>query len=56
MAGLREAKLAAAVYVALAINKRRKVKRECWVKNWVGRRDVLGKTLCTLTYIMQCTN
>ena len=34
MACLREAKLAAAVYVALAINKRRKVKR----KNWVRRR------------------
>ena len=42
MARLREAKLAAAVYVALAINKRRKVKRKCWVKNWVRRRDRQG--------------
>ena len=39
MARLWEAKLAAAVYVALAINKGRKVKRKCWVKNWVRRRD-----------------
>ena len=37
MAHLWEAKLAAAVYVALAINVRRKVKRKCWVKNWVRR-------------------
>jgi len=42
MARLREAELAAAVYVALAINKRRKVKRKCWVKNWVRRRDQQG--------------
>jgi len=42
MGGLREAKLAAAVYVALALNKRRKVKRKCWVKNWVRRRDRQG--------------
>jgi hypothetical protein len=42
MARLREAKLAAAIYVALAINKRRKVKRKCWVKNWVRRRDQQG--------------
>jgi hypothetical protein len=42
MARLREAKLAAAVYVALAINKRRKVKRKCWVKNWVRRRNRKG--------------
>ena len=42
MAPLREAKLAAAVYVALAINKRRNVKRKCWVKNWVRRRDRQG--------------
>ena len=42
MACLREAKLAAAVYVALTINKRRKVKRKCWVKNWVRRRDLQG--------------
>jgi len=42
MARLQEAKLAAAVYVALAINKRRKVKRKCWVKNWVRRRDRQG--------------
>ena len=34
MAHLREVKLLAAVYVALAINKKRKVKRKCWVKNW----------------------
>jgi len=39
MARLWEAKLVAAVYVALAINKGRKVKRNCWVKNWVRRRD-----------------
>ena len=56
MARLQEAKLAAAVYVAVAINKRRKVKRKCWVKNWVRRRDMFGKTLCTVTYIMQCKN
>jgi hypothetical protein len=42
MARLREAKLAAAVYVALAINKRKKVKRKCWVKNWARRRDRQG--------------
>ena len=42
MARLREAKLAAAVCVALAINKRRNVKRKCWVKNWVRRRDRQG--------------
>ena len=42
MLRLREAKLAAAVYVALTINKRRKVKRKCWVKNWVRRRDLQG--------------
>ena len=42
MARLREAKLAAAVYVALLINKRRKVKRKCWVKNWIRRRDRQG--------------
>ena len=42
MARFREAKLAAAVYVALAINKRRKVKRKCWVKDWVKRRYQLG--------------
>jgi len=42
MACLREAKLVAAVYVALAINKRRKVKRKCWVKNWVRRSDRQG--------------
>jgi hypothetical protein len=41
MARLWEAKLAAAVYGALAINKRRKVKK-CWVKNWVRRRDRQG--------------
>jgi hypothetical protein len=39
MARLREAKLAAAVYVVIAINKRRKVERKRWVKNWVRRRD-----------------
>jgi hypothetical protein len=39
MARLQEAKLAAAVYVALAISNRRKVKRKCWIKNWVRRRD-----------------
>jgi len=38
MARLQEAKLAAAVYMALAINKRRKVKRKCWV----SRRDRQG--------------
>jgi hypothetical protein len=42
MTRLREAKLAAAVHVALLINKRRKVKRKCWVKNWVRRRDRQG--------------
>jgi len=42
MARLREAKLVAAAYVALAINKRRKVKRKCWVKNWVRRHDRQG--------------
>jgi len=42
MARLREAKLAAAVYVALAINKRRKVKIKCWVKNWIIIRDRQG--------------
>jgi len=42
MARLREAELVAAVYVALAINKRRKVKRKCWVKNWVRRRERQG--------------
>jgi len=42
MARLREAELAAAIYVALAINKRRKVKRKCWVKNRVRRRDQQG--------------
>ena len=42
MSRLREAKLAASVYVALAINKRRKVKRKCWVKNWVRGRDQQG--------------
>ena len=41
-ARLQEAKLAAAVYVALAINKTREVKRKCWVKNWVRRRDRQG--------------
>jgi hypothetical protein len=30
------------MYVALAINKRRKVKRKCWVKDWVKRRCQLG--------------
>ena len=39
MARLQEAKLAAAIYVELAINKRRKVQRKCWVKNWVRRHD-----------------
>jgi len=39
MARLREAKLVAAVYVALAINMGREVKRKCWVKNWERRRD-----------------
>jgi len=42
MALLREAELAAAVYVALSINKRRKVKRKFWVKNWVRRCDQQG--------------
>jgi len=42
MARLREAKLAATVYVASAINKRRKVKRKCWIKNWVRRHDRQG--------------
>jgi len=42
MARLREAKLAAASYVALATNNRRKVKRKCWVKNWARRRDQQG--------------
>ena len=42
MARLQEAKLAAAVCVALAINKGRKVKRKCWVKNSVRRRDRQG--------------
>jgi len=42
MAHLREVKLLAAVYVALAINKRRKLKRKCWVKNWVRRRGQKG--------------
>jgi hypothetical protein len=42
MVPLREVKLAAAVYIALVINKRRKVKRTCWVKNWVRRRDKQG--------------
>ena len=42
MACLWEAKLATAVCVALAINKRRKVKRKCWVKNWVRRCDRQG--------------
>ena len=42
MARLREAKLAAAIYVALAINNRRKVKRKCWFKNWVRRHDRQG--------------
>ncbi|GFG28311.1 hypothetical protein Cfor_11326 [Coptotermes formosanus] len=41
MVRFREAKLAAAVYVALAI-KRRKVKRKCWVKDWIKRRYQLG--------------
>jgi hypothetical protein len=42
MAHFWETKLAAAMYVALAINKRRKVKRKCWVKDWVKRRYQLG--------------
>ncbi|GFG34723.1 hypothetical protein Cfor_02982 [Coptotermes formosanus] len=42
MARFRESKLAAAVYVALAINKRRKVKRKCWVKDWIKKRYQLG--------------
>ena len=42
MVRLREAKLAAVVYVALAINNRRKVKRKFWIKNWVRRRDRQG--------------
>jgi len=42
MARLREAKLAAAVYVTLTINKKRKIKRKCWVKKWVRRRDQQG--------------
>jgi len=42
MAPLREEKLVAAVYVALTINKKRRVKRKCWVKNWVRRRDQQG--------------
>jgi hypothetical protein len=42
VARLWEANLAAAVYVALAINKRQKVKRKCWVKNSVRRRDRQG--------------
>jgi len=41
MARLREAKLAAAVYIALAINKRRKVKRKCWVKIWVRKIQII---------------
>jgi hypothetical protein len=41
MAPLRDVKLAAAVYIAV-INKRRKVKRTCWVKEWVRRRDKQG--------------
>jgi hypothetical protein len=32
----------AAVYVASAMNNRRKVKRKCWIKNWVRRRDRQG--------------
>jgi hypothetical protein len=31
-----------AVYVALAINKRRKVKRKCWTNKWVTRCDRQG--------------
>jgi hypothetical protein len=42
MACLREARLAAAVYASLVINKRRKVKRKCWIKNWLRRRDQQG--------------
>jgi hypothetical protein len=42
MARFREAKLAAAVYVALAISERRKVKRKCWVKDWIKRCHQLG--------------
>jgi hypothetical protein len=42
MARLREAKLVAAVYVALLINKRRKVKRKCWVRNWIRICDRQG--------------
>jgi hypothetical protein len=42
MAHLWEAKLAAAVYVALAINKIREVKGKWWVKNWVRRCDLQG--------------
>ena len=42
MAHLREAKLAAVVYVALAINKKREMQRKCWVKNWVRRCDRQG--------------
>jgi hypothetical protein len=30
------------VYAALAINKRRKVKRKCWVKDWIKRCYQLG--------------
>jgi hypothetical protein len=41
MACLQEAKIAAAVYVALLINKRRKVEK-CWVRNWVRIRDQQG--------------
>jgi hypothetical protein len=42
MARFRESKLAAAVYVVLAINKRRKVKRKRWVKDWIKKRYQLG--------------
>jgi hypothetical protein len=42
MARLREAKLAAVIYVALATDNRRKVKRKCWVKNWARRHDRWG--------------
>jgi hypothetical protein len=38
MARFWEATLAAAVYVALAINKRRIMKIKCWVKDWLKRR------------------
>jgi hypothetical protein len=31
-----------AVYVALALNKRKKVKRKCWIKKWVKRCDRQG--------------